>query len=502
MTESDLTLLLQSPELHKLKDRDWRLRNLYKIKDKYGQIVNFEPNWAQKTLLKPHYLNIVLKARQLGVTTYHAILFLDTCMFNPNINAAIVADSKPVAREIFMDKVKFAYDNLPPFIKQMCPAWRDNQNELRFKNGSVYRISTSLRGSSLQLLHITEFAKICQDNPRKADEIVSGALNAVQAGQFICIESTARGREGYFFDYCKEATAIEDSGQDLSQLDWKLFFFPWWEHPEYVLDPKGIIITQEYQDYFKELLVEGIELNDYQKAWYVKKAFTQGEYMKREYPSTPKEAFEAANEGFYFAKYLSQARKDRRICHLPYDDHARTFTAWDIGIGDHTAIWVYQVIGNEIHFIDYYENSDESLSHYVKWVQRLGFDFECHIMPHDAGYREKTTGKTYADVAREMGLKVQILERDKNEMFGIEAARHMMPRCWFDQTKAPEGIKSLESFRKEWNDKLGCYREKSLHNWASHGAKAFIYACQHIEKTTGNKGMTANEWAELRREYL
>ncbi len=91
-----------------LGNQDWRLRNLYKIKDKEGRIVDFEPNWAQMELKKPHYLNIVLKARQLGITTYHAILFLDTCLFNHNVNCAIVADSKPIAREIFLDKVKFA----------------------------------------------------------------------------------------------------------------------------------------------------------------------------------------------------------------------------------------------------------------------------------------------------------------------------------------------------------------------------------------------------------
>jgi len=91
-----------------LGSQDWRLRNLYKIKDKQGAIIDFAPNWAQVELKSPHYLNIILKARQLGITTYHAILFLDTCLFNKNVNCAIVADSKPIAREIFIDKVKFA----------------------------------------------------------------------------------------------------------------------------------------------------------------------------------------------------------------------------------------------------------------------------------------------------------------------------------------------------------------------------------------------------------
>ena len=92
-----------------LADREWRLNNLYMIKDKQGAFSCMKLNWAQQALLKDsHYLNIILKARQLGVTTYHAIMFLDTCLFNENVNAAIIADSRSVAREIFIDKVKFA----------------------------------------------------------------------------------------------------------------------------------------------------------------------------------------------------------------------------------------------------------------------------------------------------------------------------------------------------------------------------------------------------------
>ena len=241
------------PANSELADKAWRLRNLYKIKDKEGNIIDFTPNWAQEVLYRPHYLNIILKARQLGVTTYFAILFLDTCLFNHNVNAAIVADSKPVAREIFIDKVKFAYDNLPDFIKNSIPAFRDNVHEMRFANGSVFRVATSLRGGTIQLLHISEFAKICQENPTKANEIISGALNTVQAGQFVCIESTARGREGHFYNICREAQSLQDSKADLGKLDWKLWFFPWWRHPDYVINSKNVLITKDMQEYFSNL---------------------------------------------------------------------------------------------------------------------------------------------------------------------------------------------------------------------------------------------------------
>jgi hypothetical protein len=489
-------------DLSPLGDQAWRLQNLYKVKDKQGMSVDFKPNWAQLALSKPHYLNIILKARQLGITTYHALLFLDTCLFNDNVNAAIVADSKTVAREIFIDKVKFAYDNLPEFVRQMCPAYRDNVHEMRFANGSVFRVATSLRGGTIQLLHITEFAKICVENPSKANEIVSGALNAVQAGQFVCIESTARGRDGHFYSLCREAQALQDRNAELGQLDWKLWFFPWWKHPDYVIDSKNILINKDLELYFENLKEQGISLTNEQKAWYIKKLMTQGEYMKREYPSTPEEAFESANEGFYFAKYISLARQEKRICHLPYDEHAKTYTSWDIGIGDSCAIWVWQMVGKEIHCIDYYENSDEALAHYVRWLKSKNYLYEKHFLPHDAASREKGSGKSFADYAREAGLKVDIIPRQMNEMFGIECLRNNLNRFYFDYQKCEKGLKALENFRKEWNEKLGCYRERSYHDWASHGAKAMIYGAEAIQRLIGGTGMSADQWRQLRKEWV
>lgn len=485
-----------------LGDRAWRLTNLYKIKDKSGYVVNFEPNWAQIKLMKPHYLNIILKARQLGVTTFFSILFLDTCLFNDNVNAAIIADNKPTAKEIFIDKVKFAYDNLPDWVRQLTPAYRDNVNELRFSNGSVFRVGTGLRGGTLQLLHITEFAKICIENPGKASEIMSGALNTLQSGQFACIESTARGREGFFYDMCKQAISLQDTGKEISQLDWKFWFFPWHKHPDYFLQDPNIVITKEMEKYFMSLDEKGITLTDSQKAWYIKKAETQGEYMKREYPSTPEEAFETANEGYYFAALMGKAREGKRICKIPADDYVYKFAAWDIGISDSTAIWVFQVIGKEVHFLDYYTNSGEALPHYIKWCRDRKYNIEKHFMPFDAGAREKSTGKTYADFAREGGLKVELVPKTESELYDIELCRAFFPKIWFDETNCSEGIKSIENYRKEWNEKLGCFRERPLHDWASHGTKAFMYAIKSIDKMTGSRGLTAEEWKNVRAKYI
>ena len=236
-----LTQSQSDPDLHTvvkcLSSREWRLNNLYYIKTKEGSRVLFRPNWAQKEILDGlHNLNIILKARQLGITTLFAIFYLDMCLWNTDINAAIIADRQKNSLEIFQDKVKFAYDCLPAAVKAMVPARRDNANELLFENGSVYRVGTSLRGGTVQFLHISEFGKICRESPDKAEEIITGALNTVQVGQFITIESTAEGREGAFASMVRRCQDRELKGLPVGQMDYKLFFLPWHRHPEYALD--------------------------------------------------------------------------------------------------------------------------------------------------------------------------------------------------------------------------------------------------------------------------
>jgi hypothetical protein len=493
-------------ELHAkacIADRGWRLRNLYKIKDKHGNVIDFTPNWAQQLLEKPHYLNLILKARQLGVTTFFSILFLDTCLFNDNVHAAIIADNKPTSREIFIDKVKFAYDNLPEWVRAMTPAYRDNINELRFSNGSVFRVGTGLRGGTLQLLHITEFAKICVENPIKASEIMSGALNTLQAGQFCTIESTARGREGFFYEMCQRAISAQESGKELSAMDWKFWFFPWWKEAAYTITDQDVIISPELNRYFLNLEKQGIHLNYGQKAWYIKKLATQGEYMTREFPSTPEESFESAHEGFYYAKLMADARKDRRVCHMAIDPYAAIYAAWDIGMADATAIWTFQCVGNEIHYLDYYENSGEALEHYAKWIKKLPYEVDKHYMPHDSAAREKGSGKAYVDYAREAGLKVEIIKKTNNLLTDIEMGRGMFNRCWFDQSRVVQGMKAIENYKKEWNEQIGCFRERPLHNWASHGTKAWMYSLNAVQMmTSSGRGMSKEEWRNVRNQNV
>ena len=195
----------------KLSDQKWRLNNLYKVKDKRGNVVTFVMNKAQEKLFDTmHFKNIILKARQLGFTTFIDLYILDVCLFNDTINAGIIAHHMDDAKTIFEEKVRFPYDNLDPRIRAERMATTDRANEIRFSNGSRIRVSTSFRSGTVQILHISEFGKIAAKYPDKAIEIISGAMEAVPLDGLLFVESTAEGREGAFYDMTMVAKRLHD----------------------------------------------------------------------------------------------------------------------------------------------------------------------------------------------------------------------------------------------------------------------------------------------------
>jgi hypothetical protein len=484
MNKTDLALAEKN-----LGDRWWRLNTLYHIVNKSGQKVLFSPNWAQRELYKDlWYCNIILKARQLGISTFVCLLFLDACIFNSNLTAGVIAHTKEDAEHLFK-RIKFAYDCLPEPLKAARLATNDSARELRFNNGSSLRVGTSMRGATLQYLHVSEFGKICAKYPDKANEIITGSLNTIAPGQYVFIESTAEGREGHFFELCKKAQAQAAQQAELSKLDFKFHFFPWWKEPSYRIG-STIGVTQENLDYFTSLEGRGIKLDPEQKFWYAARASTQGDDMMREFPSMPEEAWESAIDGAYYAKHISHARVEKRIGFLPYDETALVHTAWDLGFNDSTAIWFFQIGGKEIHVIDYVEGSGESLSHWLGVVKSKPYIYEKHLAPHDILAHEFSSGMTRQASARKMGFSLIPVPRVEI-IPGIDAVRGILNRCWFDEKKCSQGIKCLENYKKEWDDRYGCWRSSPLHNWASHGADAFRTLATGLNLVTAPKTVDA-----------
>ncbi|HCH7933825.1 TPA: terminase, partial [Proteus mirabilis] len=359
------------------------------------------------------------------------------------------------------------YDKLPDEIKAANPASNDAVGELVFSKGGSLYISTSFRGGTLRYLHVSEFGKICAKYPEKAREIVTGAFEAVSSDCFTTIESTAEGRAGYFFDYCQSAEKAQIQNKTLSNLDWKFFFFSWWKNPEYAINPVEPL-PQRLVDYFDEIASKhGVQLNERQKAWYYAKEKTLGDDMKREYPSIPSEAFQQSVEGAYYAKQFRFLYENKRIGTLPDNSHLPVHTYWDIGVGDSTSIWFIREVGEEFHIIDHYSNSGEGLRHYMKVLKDKGYTYASHNGPHDIDNREfGSDAKSRRELAREgyeidgqiYSIRFEVVPKLSVDE-GIEAVREILPLCVFDEHKCSEGIAHLEAYRKEWDDKRGCWKD-------------------------------------------
>ena len=478
-----------------LNNKWYRLNTLYKIKDKNGKTGTFIPNKQQRErFIRGHCRNVILKARQLGFTTFEMIDALDDCLFKENFAAGCIAHALEDAKDIFRSKIKFAYDELlkskwmPVFdaIGLKIPSTKGDRAEAYvFDNGSSIKVSTSYRGGTLQRLHVSEFGKICRKYPDKAKEIVTGAFEAVGLGNQVTLESTAEGREGYFHDYCATAQKLSESGKLPTIMDFQFHFFPWWDEPGYRLDPTGVVVPSWLHSYFDDLDAKHkIKTDAGQQAWYAKKAEVLKDDMKREYPSTPDEAFAQSIEGAYFMQQMRWLRKNGRITgKAAYNPSLPVHTGWDLGMSDAMSIVFCQVLGREVRVIDYLEHSGEGLEYYARELASKGYTYGKHFGPHDLAVRELGTGKSRVDVAAQFGIRFEIVSRISNHAEGIEAVRQFLPMCWFyeqEGTIEDEGnvgvdrlVDCLDNYRKEWDDRLGVYRATPRHDWASHGAKAF-----------------------------
>lgn len=487
--------------LELLKDPDWRIRNLYKIMDKSGKEITFVPNEAQEAMLQDLWFrNLILKARQRGFSTLIQLMMLDTCLFNENIRAAVIAQDQQASSTIFRDKIRYAYDRLPQIVRDMVPLTRDSASELMLANNSSLKVATSVRSGTLQFLHVSEFGKICAQYPHKAKEVMTGSLPAVDQGGFVFIESTAEGREGAFFDMCQLAQADKDAGKKLTKLDMRFHFYSWWDAEEYEMDPEGVIIAPSDQTYFDRLEVEiGRKLSDRKRAWYVTKRRTDfggdTQMMKQEYPSTPDEAFEQSTEGTYYVDQLAQARREGRIGKVPHDPRAPVNTWWDIGLNDEMAIWFHQRIGNQDRWINYFEGSGEPFSFYTRHMQTLGYTWGKHFLPHDGGKRHPGSEqiKTAADMLEDLGLKdIEIVPRIPDVTLGIQQTRDAFHSYWFDEENCADGLTHITLYKKEWNTRLGVWSDRPRHDSHSNAADALRQHAQFYSEPSNNRQTRPN----------
>ena len=181
----------------------------------------------------------------------------------------------------------------------------------------------------------------------------------------------------------------------------------------------------------------------------------------------------AAILGAFYGREMSQAQEEGRICDLGYDPALPVHTFWDLGYSDDTAIWFMQRVRSEIRLIDHYAVSGVDIAHIADVIHSKSYRYGDHWLPHDA--RAKTLasgGKSVVEQLAMLKVKGRIVP-SLSVQDGIQAARAILPFCYFDATRCASGIHSLQQYQREWDADRRVFKAAPLHNFASHDADAF-----------------------------
>jgi phage terminase large subunit len=185
--------------------------------------------------------------------------------------------------------------------------------------------------------------------------------------------------------------------------------------------------------------------------------------------------FDAALPGAIFGKELWLAEQEGRIKEGVYDPALKVHAVLDLGFTDDTAIWWFQV-GKELRLIDCYATHGMPIAHYHEVLKSKPYKYADHLwLPHDARAKSLQTGRSIVEQVIGLGWSPKIVPEMKL-VDGIQAARITMPEAYFD-TKCMEGIEALKQYQREYDEDKRCFKDKPRHDWTSHYADAFRYAC-------------------------
>lgn len=380
--------------------------------------------------------NVVVAHRRMGktVSAINQLIHSALNCEKPNARFAYIAPTYTQAKRI-------AFDYLKEYTRPLQASV--NVAELRVdffdKRISLYGADNydSLRGIYLDGVVIDEIGDV---QPALWNEVIRPAL-ADRKGWALFI-GTPKGAN-FFKDLRDQAESKEDG--------WNLLEFK-------ASDTK--IIDQEELDAAFKAMGEAKFLQEFECS------------------------FAAPVEGAYYGSMVNDLYSQNRITDIPYDGIAKTYTAWDLGVGDSTAIWVVQVVGQEVRLINFLENHGVGLDYYVNWIRDNGYTQAEHLLPHDVQVRELGTGKSRKEMLEEAGLQVTVVAKLAVDD-GIQAVRRMLPRCWFD-TKTKQGLDALRNYRREYDEKRDVFFDKPVHDWCSHAADAFRYLAVGLDERTSD----------------
>ncbi len=460
----------------------WRLRNLYHIKRADdGRIIKFAPRAEQQRVYDMLFKEgvkrlIILKARRLGMSTALDVLLTDQMLWNAGTQCSLVDQTAADAERKLATIAKVAVDNLPSGTLQHIERVRDSGSILEVSvagnAASSFFAGLRARGGTNNWLHLSEWGVIQADDPRRSEEILTGAIPSAEHGRIIIETTWKGGRGGHLWEIVKGALETPEAAK--TDKDWRVVFFPWWKDPTYVVEGDVSTISPAISQYLDNMeQTTGHTFSPQQRLWYDRQSRDLGLFIFREFPTTLDECFKSPVEGAIYAGELDKLRASGAISAFKTDNSTLVHTAWDLGSPVNTVVWYFQVIGgNEIRVIDCDMDMDMTPVQRVGHMLAKGYSYGAHFLPHDAA-ATRTSGKADAQVYTEAGLaNVRVLPRTHDIWIGINACLQMFPRFSFRLPACERGLDALANYAYKRSSATGIVVNEPVHNWASHAADA------------------------------
>ena len=410
--------------LNKFKPRSYQERVCAAFQSgKYRKFLVVNPRRSGKDF---EWWNLMLReaVQRVGLYLY--------CLPTFGQARSVIWEGKTNTGENFIDAIP----------KELIARIRNDAMTINLINGSIIRLvgsdnyDRSIVGSNPRMIVFSEYA-MCDENAYKL-----AAMPILRANDgIVALISTPRGKNHMY-----ELYQIAKSN-------------PEWYYELLTINDTGHISPQEVR---REIDTGEISEDLAMQEYYC--------------------SFECGQEGSYYAKYLDKMKLKGQIGIVPWEPYHKVHTAWDLGIKDPTCIIFFQVIGEIIRIIDYYQMADKGMEHFARIIQDKPYTYGYHFPPHDIMVRETARGLTRKEMYRELGIKfTEPVIIDVED--GIEQVRRTLGKIWIDEGNCKQLIKALENYREEFDVKRKVYKGRPLHDWSSHASDCLRYMCAALPKT-------------------
>ncbi len=341
---------------------------------------------------------------------------------HPRAQLAYVAPDYGQAKRIAWEYVKYYAE---PLLEQK------HESELRVTLKNEAKIfllgaerADSLRGMYLDGCIIDEVAQV---RPSAITQVIMPCLSDRQG--WLTLMGTPKGKN-HFYDYFKK-----------SRDD------PTWFSMLLKASESGIIPADELAR---------------------QKAMMDESDYEQEYECS----FQAALKGAIYGIEMERTEVEGRIGDFPLDPNYPVDCIVDLGFTDDTVLLFFQIVGGYYRVVEVYSNNELNWDHYLdeldsRSVRQL-------YLPHDARAKNLQTGRSIVEMTVRRGYNPRLVP-DHKLRDGIAATRQILPFVQWNEPLCSGAIEAMKSYRRAWDDKLMCYRDRPIHDWSSHVADVVRY---------------------------